>query len=91
MNDKNEPQFTIAELMEALKAERIAYDDTAKTIVQYSRAIVDAHNRGDKPEAIHQLGWMEMEVRHREAVYLRIRRAEAAIRALNRLTKPYQD
>ena len=91
MSDRNEPQFTIADLLEALKAERIAYDDAGKMIVQYSRAIVDAHNKGDKPEALHQLGWMEMEVRHREAIYKRIRRAESAIRVLNRITNPYRD
>ena len=91
MSDRNEPQFTIADLLEALKAERIAHEDTGKSIVQYSRAVVDAHNRGDKAEALHQLDWMEMEVRTRDALYQRIRRVEQAIRTLNRFTKPFRD
>lgn len=91
MEEKNEPHFTIAALLEALQSHRVAYEDSGNMVVQYSRAIVDAHNRGDKPEAMHQLGWMEMEVRNREGIYLSIRRAEAAIRLLNRFTKPYRD
>ena len=91
MEDRNEPQFTIADLMQALKAERTAHEDTGRSIVQYSRAIVDAHNKGDKAEAMHQLDWMEMEVRTRDALYQRIRRVEMAIRTLNRFTKPYRD
>lgn len=77
--------------MQALKAERTAHEDTGRSIVQYSRAIVDAHNKGDKAEAMHQLDWMEMEVRTRDAIYQRIRRVEQAIRTLNRFTKPFRD
>ena len=91
MEEKNEPHFTIAVLLEALKSFQRAHENTANMIVQYSRAIVEAHNRGDKPEAMHQLSWMEMEVRNRERIFLSIRRAESAIRLLNRFTKPYRD
>lgn len=91
MEDRNEPQFTIADLIEGLKIERNAYENTGKSIVEYSRGITDAHNKGDKVEALHLLDWMEMEVRTRDAIYQRIRRVEAAIRTLNRFTKPYRD
>jgi len=91
MDEKNEPHFTVAVLLEALKSYRVALENSGNMIVQYSHEIVRAHNKGDKPETMHQLGWMEMEVRNRERIFLSIRRAEAAIRLLNRFTKPYRD
>jgi len=89
MEEKNEPHFTVAVLLEALKSYRVALEDSGNTIVQYSHEIVRAHNNGGKTENF--LGWMEMEVRNRERIYLSIRRVEAAIRVLNRFTKPYRD
>ena len=89
MEEKIEPHFTVAVLLEALKSYRVALEDSGNMIVQYSHEIVRAHNKGDKTENF--LGWMEMEVRNRERIYQRIRRVEAAIRLLNHFTKPYRD
>ena len=91
MEDRNEPQFTIADLLEALKSERIAYADASKSVISYCREITRYTNDGDMESTKNELAWLEMETRHREAIDLRIRRAEAAIRTLNRFTKPYRD
>ena len=74
-----EPQFTIAELMQAVAALQDRYNTGEKAIRHYCMEISSGLEK--------DIGWLEMEVRGREHTHTQLVRAYAAIRVLNRFVK----
>ena len=74
-----EPQFTIGDLMQAIKALQDRYNMGEKAIRHYCAEISSGLEK--------DIGWLEMEVRGRENTHTQLVRAYAAIRVLNRFVK----
>ena len=70
-----EPQFTIGDLMQAIKALQAQYDMGETAIRNYCAEISSGLEK--------DIGWLEMEVRGRDHIHMQMVRAYSAIRVLS--------
>jgi hypothetical protein len=90
MDDRNTPQFTIGELLNALEGLKREQGMTRSHIMGLVENMHSAHARGDAEDLEHHLDWITYDALGFDRLKARQRQVESAIRTLNRLVKAFK-
>lgn len=89
MDDRNIPQFTVGELLNALKGLEQEVGMRRSEIMGLVRNMHEANARGGAEEVQHYLDWIVHDAITFDRLKARQRQAQNSIRILNRLVKAF--
>ena len=89
MEDRNTPQFTIGELLNALEGLKREQGSIRSNMVILASQIHTHNSRKDAENVQHNLDWLTYDAMHADRLKARQRQVESAIRTLNRLVKAF--
>jgi len=89
MDDRNTPQFTIGELLNALEGLKREQGSIRSNMVILASQIHTHNARKDAENVQHNLDWITYDAMHADRLKARQRQVESAIRTLNRLVKAF--
>ncbi len=89
MDDRNTPQFTIGELLNALDQLKQEQGMIRSNIMGLVENMHSAHARGDAEEVQHYIDWISHDAVGFDRIKGRQRQVDMAIRTLNRLVKAF--
>ena len=90
MDDRNTPQFTIGELLNALEGVKKEVRITRSAMVEQAARITRARDINDAEDLEHHLDWIGFEARRADAMQTRVRQVETAIRTINKFVKYFK-
>jgi hypothetical protein len=89
MDDRNTPQFTIGELLNALEGLKREQGSIRSNMVVLAGHIHNDNARKDAESVQNHLDWIAYDAMHASRLKARQRQVESAIRTLNRLVKAF--
>ena len=89
MDDRNTPQFTIGELLNALEGLKREQGSIRSNMVVLAGHIHNDNARKDAESVQNHLDWIAYDAMHASRLNARQRQVETAIRTLNRLVKAF--
>ena len=90
MDDRNTPQFTIGELLNALDGLKREQGMIRSNVMGLVENMHNANARGDAEDVQHYIDWISHDALGFDRLKARQRQVESAIRTLNRLVKAFK-